>query len=205
MSYRQDHCNRAVPNNYHPVLHEQGRPIRVQGSRPDWVSAASLHAALQASRVVPLMHAAAVKERRLVMTSAVARQQLELGLTAKPLCAAPGTLRPPEAVLKLSEQKGHGSGVSMQGTDANHAHSSVPGADVDRVVQLTHQLAEQNMTFQQALHQQSQQLKKQEVRGMAVWTTSSGTCLMSVWKCGVLSAVNDDAVLPAVLTCNSAV
>lgn len=48
--------------------------------KPEWVSSAMLQDALRASPVVPAMHAAASRERKLAVASAVARHELCLGM-----------------------------------------------------------------------------------------------------------------------------
>lgn len=47
-------------------------------TQPQWVAAAKLQASLQSSAVVPLMHAAADRDRKLADTAALVRQQLAL-------------------------------------------------------------------------------------------------------------------------------
>ncbi len=96
------------------------------------------------------MHAAADRERRLTLSSALARQQLALGLDPMGRQAA------------LQQQQQQGRQQQQQG--------GVRGdGEVDHVVALAHQLAQQTAGLQEALHRQGEQLAKQQVGCSAAW------------------------------------
>jgi hypothetical protein len=131
------------------VAYIQGVALRQQGGasqdsvphgqQPQWVAAARLGAALQASRVVPGMHAAAGRERRLAAAAAVARQQLNLGLTDVP-----------DAVLSAA-----GDEQQLQ-----------PEAQrqLQQMLELTQGVVQQNQLLQQAMQDHQAQLSKHEVK-----------------------------------------
>lgn len=83
--------------------------------RPDWVSAASLQASLQTSGVVPAMHAAAERERRLALSTALARQQLAMGVD-------------PARWREQQRQRLHVIAAAAAARDAEHAASSTTAA-----------------------------------------------------------------------------
>jgi hypothetical protein len=124
------------------VLGQQGgigQDSMLHSQQPQWVAAARLGAALQASRVVPGMHAAAGRERRLAAVAAVARQQLNLGLTDVP-----------DAVLSAA-----GDEQQLQ-----------PEAQrqLQQMLELTQGVVQQNQLLQQAMQDHQAQLSKHEVR-----------------------------------------
>lgn len=130
------------------VAYIQGVTLRQQGGasldsmphsqQPQWVAAARLGAALQASRVVPGMHAAAGRERRLAAVAAVARQQLNLGLTDVPgaVLSAAGD----EQQLQPEAQR-----------------------QLQQMLELTQGVVQQNQLLQQAMQDHQAQLSKHEV------------------------------------------
>lgn len=107
------------------------------GPQPHWVAAARLGTALQASKVVATMHAAADRERRLAAAAAVARQQLDLGLSDAVLACGTG-----------SQQQQLQSGAQEQ---------------LQQMAKLTQEVVEQNQLLQQAMTQQQAQLSQHEV------------------------------------------
>mgnify|MGYP001807150691 CR=1 FL=1 len=110
------------------------------GFQPQWVAAARLGTALQASRVVPTMHAAAAREQRLTAAAAVARQQLDMGLG-------------PDAAACM-----------MGGEQQQQQLPPAAREQLQQVVRLTQEVVEQNQLLQQAMQQQQAQLSQHQVR-----------------------------------------
>lgn len=108
------------------------------GPQPHWVAAARLGTALQASKVVANMHAAADRERRLVAAAAVARQQLDLGLSDAAMACGTGS----------QQQQQLQSGAQEQ---------------LQQMAKLTQEVVEQNQLLQQAMTQQQAQLSQHQV------------------------------------------
>ena len=114
---------------------------QVQGQAaapPHWVAAAQLGSALQASRVVPVMHAAAEHERRLAGAAALARQQLDLGVIQAP----------PDVLSAAADEQQLQPAAQEQ---------------LQQVVRLTQEVVQQNQLLQQAMLQQQAQLSQHQV------------------------------------------
>lgn len=111
------------------------------GTQPHWVAAAKLGNALQASRVVPVLHAAADRERRLAEVTAVARQQLDLGVSEASVLAAAASR---EQQLQPAAQE-----------------------QLQQVVKWTQEVAQQNQLLQKAMLQQQKQLTHHQVNTSA--------------------------------------
>ncbi|KAG2433517.1 hypothetical protein HYH02_012635 [Chlamydomonas schloesseri] len=99
-------------------VHPQARPRRATSpaaKRPDWVNAASLQAALRgASSAVPHLQAAAERERRLALSSALARQSLAAGLSPDDARAAALYGVTPGAAAATAAQYDHVLAVAAQ-------------------------------------------------------------------------------------------
>ncbi|KAG2442321.1 hypothetical protein HXX76_002407 [Chlamydomonas incerta] len=99
-------------------VHPQARPRRATSpaaKRPDWVNAASLQAALRgASAAVPHLQAAAERERRLALSSAMARQSLAAGLSPDDARAAALYGVTPGAAAATAAQYDHVLAVAAQ-------------------------------------------------------------------------------------------
>lgn len=130
---------------------------------PSWVAAAQLGTALQASKVVPVMHAAADRERRLAAAAALARQQLDMGAS------------PEASAALLSELSGE---QQLQ-----------PGAQeqLQQMVKLTQEVVQQNQLLQQEMQKQQAQLTQQQVRLWGVTAVQVGpacdTQQLLLWRC----------------------
>ncbi|GLC63413.1 hypothetical protein PLESTF_000033600 [Pleodorina starrii] len=125
-------------------IHPQARERRAQplaATRPDWVNAASLQAALRgASSAVPHLQAAAERERRLALSTALARQTLAAGLGADEARA-----------------------VALYGVSpAATAAASSQAAQYDHVLLVAQQLAAQNEQLAMAVQLNSAQLAQQQ-------------------------------------------
>lgn len=108
--------------------------------QPPWVAAARLGSALQASKDVDTMHAAADRERRLAAAAAVARQTLDLGVS-------------------------HDGVTSQLAAASSNQQQLQPAAQeqLQQVVKLTQEVVQQNQLLQQAMLQQQAQLSKHQV------------------------------------------
>jgi len=110
--------------------------------QPNWVSAASLQAALLGSgRAVPAMQAAAERERRLALTAALAAQDVSMGL---PCPAA------------ASAANAGGAAAAGGGTE------DAPGSGTPPTAFLALHLAAQAQELRKLVKQQGQQMKRQE-------------------------------------------
>lgn len=79
IAMNRNHMQEAFDACWNTVGHVQGRGEKGSGAhRPDWVNAASLQQALKGSAAVGHMKAAAERDRRLALSAALARQQVEL-------------------------------------------------------------------------------------------------------------------------------
>uniref|UniRef100_A0A383VP91 Uncharacterized protein n=1 Tax=Tetradesmus obliquus TaxID=3088 RepID=A0A383VP91_TETOB len=116
-----------------------------RGAQPGWVAAAKLQSSLQSSKVVPVMHAAAERDRRLAATAALVREQMTLGSS---------TLPQPQAWQSRS----------LGSTALAQLHGLSTAADQQGQQQqpLLQQLVQQNQQLQQALQQQQVLLQGQE-------------------------------------------
>lgn len=142
--------------------------------QPTWVAAAQLQTALQASSsVVPGMHAAAERERRLAAAAALARQQLDLGMTQEAAAAAaghlPAVLDPHQHYEQLQQQQLQQQ--QLQQLQQQQHQQQPPDAATSQLlphlVELTQQVAQQTALLQQAMKQQQEQLCQQQV-GLAL-------------------------------------
>ncbi|GFR40784.1 hypothetical protein Agub_g1399 [Astrephomene gubernaculifera] len=127
-------------------VHPEARPrsLPQAARRPDWVNAASLQAALRgASSAIPHLQAAAERERRMALSTALARQTLAAGMS------------PDEA-----------RAVALYGTvptPAATAAAATQAAQYDHVLLVAQQLAQQNEQLARAVQENSAQLAQQQV------------------------------------------
>ncbi|GIL86904.1 hypothetical protein Vretimale_15560 [Volvox reticuliferus] len=131
----------------------QVRARRTQSAtmRPDWVNAASLQAALRgASSAIPHLQAAAERERRLALSTALARQTLAAGLGQDEARAVALYGSSPVATAAQAAQYDHVLQVARQLAQQNE--------QLALAVQLNSaQLAQQQAILESALQQQPQQ------------------------------------------------
>ena len=121
--------------------------LQVKSNQPVWVSAANLQQSLAGSPAVPLMHAAADRQRRLAVAAALARQHLLLGVQ-------PGQQPMPHAT----------AAAAQGGATAAAALPPSAGEGSQQVLGLMEQIVQQNQQLQEAVLGQRDQLNRQEVR-----------------------------------------
>ncbi|GIL51477.1 hypothetical protein Vafri_7458 [Volvox africanus] len=151
----------AKPDTYvHPQVRAHRTPSAIM--RPDWVNAASLQAALRrASSAIPHLQAAAARERRLALSTALARQTLAAGLGQDEARAVALYGSSPTAAVAQAAQYDHVLQVARQLAQQNE--------QLALAVQLNSaQLAQQQAILESALQQQSQ---KQRVPNQAATVT----------------------------------
>ncbi|GLI69766.1 hypothetical protein VaNZ11_014448 [Volvox africanus] len=185
----------AKPNTYvHPQLQTRPQPLRILRSmamqvrahrtpsavmRPDWVNAASLQAALRgASSAIPHLQAAAARERRLALSTALARQTLAAGLGQDEARAVVLYGSSPTTAAAQAAQYDHVLQVARQLAQQNE--------QLALAVQLNSaQLAQQQATLESALQQQPQQQRvPNQAATVSVGQEPAGTVASSA-KVGV--------------------